>query len=62
MRYFQRKGLPSQKEGVERGGRHRTEGGHLVHLQVYSYSTMLSVILGIAPQDVFVDLFGLFYL
>ena len=33
-----------------------------MHLQVYSYSTMLSVILGIAPQDVFVDLFGLFYL
>ena len=30
-------------------GRHRAKGGHLVHLQVYSYSTMLSVILGIAP-------------
>ena len=44
----------------EKGGRHTAEGGHLVHLQVYSYSTMLSVILGIAPQDVFVDLLGVF--
>ena len=31
-----------------------------MHLQVYSYSTMLSVILGIAPPDVFVDLLGVF--
>ena len=31
-----------------------------MHLQVYSYLTILSVILSITPQDAFVDLLDVF--